>query len=189
VVRVALIRSVFLFCAVLAGMWAQGAGAATNNIVPPGWPKFVTIPSISVRAPVESLALNRPRDAEAPYKWGDVAWYNRSPRPGDPGRAQIYGHLDSTCCAAVFYRLKDLKKGNSIQVQYPNGKSLVFAVQWSATYWNKQVPYAFFNQPTTQRGIVLITCAGAFHRDGTGYDHKLVVYATLTMPPAHPPHK
>jgi hypothetical protein len=27
-----------------------------------------------------------------------------------------------------------------------------------------------------------MTCAGAFHLDGTGYDHKLIVYARLVLP-------
>jgi hypothetical protein len=33
-----------------------------------------------------------------------------------------------------------------------------------------------------QRGLVLITCSGVFHYDGTGYDHKLLVYARLILP-------
>jgi hypothetical protein len=33
--------------------------------------------------------------------------------------------------------------------------------------------------PTTDHGLMLVTCAGIFHRDGTGYDHRLMVYATL----------
>jgi hypothetical protein len=35
---------------------------------------------------------------------------------------------------------------------------------------------------THERGLVLVTCAGVFHRDGTGYDHKLIVYARLVLP-------
>jgi hypothetical protein len=37
------------------------------------------------------------------------------------------------------------------------------------------------------RGLALMTCGGVFHRDGTGYDHKLLVYASLVLPhPAAP---
>ena len=82
-VRVAVIRSVLLLCVLSVGLRAHGTVAATISNVPQGWPKLVSIPVIGVKAPVESLSLSRLSDAEAPYKWGDVAWYNRSARPGD----------------------------------------------------------------------------------------------------------
>jgi len=162
---------------------ASAASKASRSIqlVPLGWPKRLQIPRFGVNASVESLKLNRPGDAEAPYKWGDVAWYDLGPKPGQHGRALIYGHLDSTCCPAVFYHLRDLKKGDVVQVSYKKG-SLKFRVQWSAQYLNKQFPTKFVFTPVRERGLVLVTCSGAFHFDGTGYDHKLVVYARVILP-------
>lgn len=147
------------------------------NPVPAGWPRVLMIPRISVRANVEAIALKRGPDFKAPYKWGDVAWYNSGPRPGDRGHANIFGHLDSTCCPAVFWYLKSLVKGNTVGVTYRNGKTLWFRVLWRATYWNRNLPLKFMFGPAKQRGLILMTCAGAFHLDGTGYDHKLLVYA------------
>jgi sortase (surface protein transpeptidase) len=186
--RLALIRSLILLSLLALGAGSQAHAAGNSVFIPPGWPRLLSAPAIGInRAPVESLALTRPTDAEAPYKWGDVAWYNRSPKPGDQGRAIIYGHLDSFCCPAIFYRLQFLKKGSIVQVGYPDGKWLDFMVQWNATYWNNQLPTNFMYANTNERGILLVTCAGAFHRDGTGYDHKRIVYATLLrLPPSHP---
>jgi sortase (surface protein transpeptidase) len=151
--------------------------------VPAGWPKTLSIPRIGVsRAPVEANTFSTSKDIEAPFKWGDVAWYSRGPRPGDVGRANVVGHLDSYTGPAVFYQLKTLKKGDKILVSYPGGRSLTFQVQWSHLYPNTHLPMQFLYGTTTQRGLALTTCGGTFHRDGTGYDHKLIVYATLVMP-------
>ncbi|PZS05389.1 MAG: hypothetical protein DLM70_06580 [Chloroflexi bacterium] len=150
--------------------------------VPAGWPRLVAIPRIHLRAAVESLALNRQADFKAPYRWDDVAWYDRGPRPGDMGRANMFGHLDSLCCPAAFYLLKDLQRGDQIDVAYRDGGVLHFRVQWQGTYWNAQLPTKLMFATTRERGLVLITCTGVFHRDGTGYDHKRVVYATMVWP-------
>ena len=153
--------------------------------VPKGWPKLLAIPKIGVRAPVEALAYNRASDYDAPYRWGDVAWYDRGPRPGDVSHANVFGHLDSYCCPAIFYRLKDLRKGDHVYVGYQDGQVLTFQVQWSETYWNNKLPLKFMYGAWRDRGMVLMTCAGYFHRDGTGYDHKLIVFASLVWPRNH----
>jgi sortase (surface protein transpeptidase) len=184
-------RRIFLFSslliAIMLGATLTSASASSKpkapSLVPPGWPKAVTIPRMNVKnAPVEPNAFNAAKDIDAPFKWGDVAWFSRGPRPGDKGRASIYGHLDSYTAPAVFYRLKDLKKGDTVYVVYKGGRAVTFKVQWSHSYLNNKLPMKFLYGNTTQRGLSLITCGGAFHRDGTGYDHKLVVYATMVMP-------
>jgi sortase (surface protein transpeptidase) len=149
---------------------------------PPGWPKILSIPRFGVRAAVESLKFNTISDVKAPYKWADVAWYNRGPRPGDRGRATIFGHLDSVCCPAVFWQLHLLHAGDIVQVAYKTGKLEKFRVMWQGTYLNAHMPVKFMFGRTKEHGLTLITCAGVFHRDGTGYDHKLVVYTRLILP-------
>lgn len=167
-------------------MPVSAAGSSTSakvQVLPPGPPLVMGIPKLGVRAAVESVAMTHPTDTDAPYKWGDVAWYSRGPRPGDTGRAQIYGHLDSYCCPAVFWRLKDLAPGDRFTVQYRGGQSLTFTVRWNHVYYDNSMPLSFMYAPTQERGLFLITCAGVFHRDGSGYDQRQVVYATLTSLP------
>lgn len=152
-------------------------------VIPPGWPRLLSIPKIrQVKLTVESLNFNTAADFHAPYKWDDVAWYDRGPKPGDQGRAIVFGHLDSYCCPAAFWLLRDLKAGDIAQVTYKNGKTLTFRVLWQGIYWNTKLPMNFLFANTKERGLILMTCAGAFHRDGSGYDHKLIVYARLVLP-------
>lgn len=180
-----LILIALLLLSIATSLSTPGASAARPaprpvQVLPPGAPRVLSISSIGVQASVEAVALKKPADMKAPYKWGDVAWYSRGPRPGDTGRAQIYGHLDSLCCPAVFWKLKDLTAGDRVSVQYGNGQSVTFKVRWNRVYPDGALPKRFMYARTTERGLLLITCTGVFHRDGTGYDHRQVVYATLT---------
>jgi len=173
-----------LTAAIAASSWS-GAKAAKPQVhfqLPQGQPVRLVIHKLQVTAPVERVAFRTLNDLHAPYRWGDVAWYDRGPRPGEQGRASIYGHLDSTCCPAIFYRLRYLKKGDTVQVQYPQKRSLTFRVLWQGTYLNSKLPIKWMYSATAERGLVLMTCAGAYHTDGTGYDHKLIVYARVVLP-------
>ena len=182
VVLMGLLRASALVLACMFISLSQASAAQKVRLVPPGWPKQLAIPRINVQAPIESVAFNRASDMMAPYHWDDTAWYDRGPRPGELGRATIIGHLDSYCCPAVFWRLSDLQPGDVVQVMYRTRQTLTFKVMWKREYWNYQLPEKWLFASVKERGLVLITCAGVFHRDGTGYDHKLMVYARLLLP-------
>jgi sortase (surface protein transpeptidase) len=166
------------------GPSAGKTGSARGVVfkTPAGWPRVMYIPKIAVSAPVESLAFNRSNDAHAPYKWGDVAWYDRGSKPGDSGNAAIFGHVDSTCCPAVFYQIQRLRAGDIVEVKYKSGPTLKFRVMWQQTYPNDHLPLKFiFGTFSGPRALSLVTCTGAFQLS-SGYDHKRVVYARLILP-------
>jgi hypothetical protein len=173
--------SAILVSTLLGFLLSSGASAAGPKPfhAPPGWPQLVAVPRLSVAAKIEPVAMTNPADDEAPHRMTEVAWYSRGHRPGDRGRAEIFGHLDSLCCPAIFYQLRTMKPGDLVQVRYRTGKPLTFRVRWQATYPRTHMPLSFMYGPTTDHGLMLVTCAGLFHRDGTGYDHRLMVYATL----------
>jgi hypothetical protein len=162
---------------------AAGRAGSTAVLVPPGRPMTVMIPKIAVSASLESVPLSSNRDVHAPFKWSDAGWFSRGPRPGAIGRAVIFGHLDSTCCPAVFWSLGTLQAGDVVQVRYASGRILSFRVLWQHTYANSSLPIRWlFGGGKGPRALILFTCAGIFHTDGTGYDHKLVIYARLVLP-------
>jgi len=167
---------------VLFACTPRAFAASSVNLVPSGWPKQVSIPRLKVQASVESLTFRHAADLGAPHKWNDVAWYNLGPKPGDPGLATIFGHLDSTCCPAVFWSLGTLVPGDVVRVAYPGNRTLSFRVMWKHVYPSDALPTRWMFARSRQRGMALITCAGVFHRDGTGYDHKLLVYTRMVLP-------
>ena len=177
-----LVGSIFLSFSVSVQAAGKKPAHRQPPIVPPGWPKVLIVPRMSLTAGIEPIPLSKPSDYDAPRAWRDVAWYDRGYRPGDIGHSNIFGHLDSYCCPAAFYQLRLLQRNDPVEVRYRNGKVLTFRVQWQAIYPNDKLPASFLFGPARDRGLVLMTCTGIFHRDGTGYDHKLVVYARLVLP-------
>jgi len=154
----------------------------SSSTVPSGWPKQLQIPRIRVTASVEDKSLSNVADLHVPSKWDEVAWYDRGPRPGDRGRATIFGHKDSTCCPAVFWRLGELRSGDTLRVIYTGGRTLTFRVLWEKVYQSTRLPMTWLFGHTRDRGLTLMTCAGEFHRDGTDYDKTRVVYARVLLP-------
>lgn len=139
-------------------------------------PTQLLISRIGVHSHVESLGLSNPSAVHAPYKWWDVAWWNRGPRPGSAGISLIFGHLDSTTGIAVFWYLKNLVRGNIITVVYPHNRRVYFRVVDEREYWDSQFPLRYLLSRNRAHLLALVTCMGVFHR-GPGYDHRYVVLA------------
>src|SRR5438270_3830921 len=120
-------RPAAILISIVAGLLLysdESAARPKPTQTPPGWPQVVAVPRLSVSAKIEPVAMTNPADSEAPHRMEDVAWYSRGHRPGDRGRAEVFGHLDSTCCPAVFYQLRTVKPGDLIQVRYKTGTPL-----------------------------------------------------------------
>jgi sortase A len=143
----------------------------------PALPKELVIPAIHVDAPVEHVGTTSDGAMDAPHEWNDVAWFDQGFRPGEPGSAVIAGHLDSTTDRAVFWDLRLLKAGDTVQVKDDDGSQLTFQVQDSEIYAFNQAPLQKIFGGGTQAMLNLVTCNGVFDRGAKNYDKRLVVYA------------
>lgn len=157
---------------------------STAIAIPGGWPKLLSISTLGIRAPVEPDPLTRSKPIDQQPRWSDVLWYSRGTKPGDPGRAVLFGHLDSFTAPAVFWHLHALAPGDRFTVAYAHAPALTFQVAWSHVYPDAAVPYPWmFGQAGWQRSVILVTCSGIFHGLAQGgYDHRLLVYARLVLP-------
>src|SRR6266702_2349395 len=124
-----------LFWTVLTAMVALALSVAGLSLTPPTAipvpvpQPFVRllIPAIGVNASIESVGVRPDGRMETPAQrpWNDVGWYNSGPRPGERGSAVIAGHLDRPGGnPAVFWRLRDLRVGDSVLVVDASGKAL-----------------------------------------------------------------
>jgi hypothetical protein len=77
-------------------------------------PVRIEIPSIGVASSLDRLGRARDRTVEVPSRWEVAGWYAPGTRPGDPGSAVILGHVDSKGGPAVFFRLRELRRGDEI---------------------------------------------------------------------------
>jgi LPXTG-site transpeptidase (sortase) family protein len=161
-----------------AATTAPGAPEAPRATVPArsARPVEVVLPSIGVAAPLIGLGLTADRRLEVPEDYGVAGWYTGGPRPGQPGPAVIAGHVDSRSGPAVFYKLRELERGDRIEV-VRGGRTLAFTVTATAWYPKNDFPTDRVYAPTPDRQLRLITCGGVFDHTLRSYKDNLVVYA------------
>jgi Sortase domain len=116
---------------------------------------------------------------EGPHKWDTAGWYAGGTRPGDPGSAVILGHVDSKRGPAVFSRLRELRKGDEIEVGRADGSTIRFAVERVAQYDKQRFPTDEVYYPTLTPALRLVTCGGEFDATAGHYRSNVIVFATL----------
>jgi Sortase domain len=142
-------------------------------------PVEVTIPAIGVDSPLEALGLNSDGSLAKPSQWQVAGWYAGGVRPGDDGPAVIAGHVDSVSGPAVFYRLRDLRRGAVVFIREANGTTLRFVVDSSVSYPKDRFPSAAVYGPAAVPVLRLVTCTGDFDWQAKSYVDNLVVTAYL----------
>jgi LPXTG-site transpeptidase (sortase) family protein len=141
-------------------------------------PARLLIPKIGVDAPVTPKGLRPDGFMDTPNGPEDVAWYVFSARPGMSGNAVLSGHLDyHDYGAAVFWRLKELKQGDFIEVRLDDGSVLRYQVSLKLSYDARTAPVPEIIGPTGKEVVTLITCGGTFDSGSRNYSHRLVVRA------------
>ena len=142
-------------------------------------PVHLQIPAIGVSTPLVKLGRLPDGSLEVPKDWDTAGWYDKGPRPGQPGPAVILGHVDSQTGPAVFYQLRALRPGDTVRVGLADGRVLVFRVQRVQRYPKDEFPTEAVYFPTLNRELRLITCGGEFDYAARSYRDNIVVYATL----------
>jgi LPXTG-site transpeptidase (sortase) family protein len=144
-------------------------------------PVRLNIPKIGVHAPVSTLGLKSDGTIQEPplSKPNLTGWYRLGPTPGEQGPAVIAGHVDANGEHAVFYRLKQLRKGDKVTVTRKDGSVATFVLDVI-----QQVPKDAF--PTKKvygdigfPGLRLITCGGGFDKRTGHYIDNVIAYGHL----------
>jgi len=143
-------------------------------------PVRIGIPGIGVSSPLDRLGRARDRTVQVPARWERAGWYAPGTRPGDPGSAVILGHVDSKRGPAVFYRLRELRPGDLVEVVRADGSRARFAVQRVEEYPKARFPTADVYYPTLTPMLRLVTCGGAFDHKVGHYVDNVIVFATLS---------
>ncbi|RLQ93110.1 class F sortase [Falsibacillus albus] len=142
-------------------------------------PVRIQIPAIDVDAKVEKVGRLANGKMGVPGGFESTGWYEGGYKPGEPGNAVIDGHVDSKKGPAVFYYLKDLKKGDEIIITGENNKKRVFAVTSVETYIRDDSPVKDIFNFSYGSHLNLITCAGVYDPKTTENSKRLVVYSQL----------
>ena len=162
-----------------AGVDAARGFRSTRDYRATPVPVQIEIPSIGVASRLDRLGRARDRTVEVPSRWEAAGWYALGTRPGDPGSAVILGHVDSKRGPAVFFRLRELRRGDVIAITRADGSSLRFAVDRAEQYDKRRFPTDAVYYPTLTPELRLVTCGGEFDATAGHYRSNVIVFATL----------
>ncbi len=98
-----------------------------------------------------------------------AGWFALGPPPGAVGSSIILGHVDSVAGPAVLAKLKDLVRGDRVEVVRADGSIVTFRVMRSALCLNEEFSARRVYQSRTLRRLNLVTCGGAYNADRGGY--------------------
>ncbi|MFC6086965.1 class F sortase [Sphaerisporangium aureirubrum] len=145
---------------------------------PAAVPQRLEIPSLSIKAPLMKLGLAGDGEVELPpfEKPATAGWFDQSVVPGETGPSVIIGHVDTKTAPAVFYRLRQVKKGAAIKVVRSDGKTAHYKVDTVEQISKDDFPA---ERVYVDDGLRLVTCGGAFDRSTHEYLDNVIVYASL----------
>lgn len=139
-------------------------------------PETIDIPSIDVEAPLMKLGVKNGEVELPPFeKPGTAGWFTGSAVPGEKGASVIIGHVDTKTEPAVFYKLRQLRKGSKVRVKRSDGKVATYKVDAVEQVHKDDFP---LKKVYVEDGLKLVTCGGRFDRAKGEYDDNIIVYAS-----------
>jgi hypothetical protein len=147
-------------------------------------PAKMVIPAINAESTLIPLGLNPDKTFAVPPVSNpkQASWFDGGPTPGDPGPAVILGHIDGHKIEGIFWRLKELKPGDVVEIFYVDNSERDFHVTRNIQAPKNKFPATEVLGFTPDPELRLITCGGAFDphgaADGTGsYLSNTIVFA------------
>ncbi len=155
------------------------ASSFSSYMVAPSLPRYLKIPTLNVDARVLAVGVNQLGEVGTPEDIYDTAWYNKSAEPGAPGAMLIDGHVSGWSVKGVFYNLKNLTPGDTIQVERGDGAVLNYKVIRSQVYAYNKVDMNAALSPVIdgKPGLNLITCDGNVIRGTNEYSQRIIVFS------------
>ena len=144
-------------------------------------PMTIEIPAIGVKAPVTHLGLNPNGTVQVPplNDHNLAGWYDRSVTPGEKGTSVILGHVDDYAGPSVFFNIKNLHQGETIDVVRADGTTAVFSVDGVQKAAKTNFPTSDVYGNVQYPALRLVTCGGPFDSSTGEYLDSIVVYAHL----------
>lgn len=159
---------------------ARGARLGSSTSSPgergarPAAPRRISIPAVGVDAGVDPVGRT-PTGIQVPAV-GRAGWYRDGPRPGEPGRSVVIGHLDSSNGPGLFALLPGVANGTEVSLMDARGVKHEYAIVGKAQVEKSKFPAQAVYGPSSRPVLVLVTCGGPY-TPGVGYRDNVIVYA------------
>lgn len=149
--------------------------------LPASKPVGVRIPALGVTSDIMDLGLERDGAMEVPPGAYPVGWYHGSVTPGQQGAAVLAGHVDWQGEPGAFYGLRELVRGDTVEVERTDGSFATFVVDRVEEHPKDAFPTKAVYGEIDHAGLRLITCGGGFDEDTGQYQANVVVFARLVV--------
>ncbi|WP_433787115.1 class F sortase [Actinomycetospora sp. CA-101289] len=142
-------------------------------------PTGLVVPAADVDAGrLLDLGVDGAGALQAPPGPQDVGWFAGGAVPGEAGPSVLVGHVDSWRGPGVFWRLRDLRAGDAVDVPRSDGTVAHFVVDAVERFDKDAFPSERVYGPTAGPSLRLVTCGGAFDRSTRSYVDNVVVFAS-----------
>lgn len=159
---------------------APSKGADSSNpAIPATVPVALSIPAIGLNTTLQLLGLNADGALNPPTDTTQAGWYTGSVLPGRTGPSVLAGHVDTYQGPAVFYRLDELRPGDTVAVTLSDHTTVRFIVDAVDLYPKDAFPTSAVYGARPDPELRLITCGGSFDYTKRSYRDNVVVYARL----------
>jgi sortase (surface protein transpeptidase) len=152
----------------------HGPAGPLTSAVRPAIPTSMAIPALHVDAPIDPVTADA-AGIEVP-QIGRAGWFDAGPRPGEPGRSVIIGHIDGATVPGVFQHVPEIAKGSQIVVRDAGGGTHAYEVVGKLQVPKASFPASAVYGPSKHPVLVLVTCGGVYEPN-VGYSDNVIVYA------------
>jgi sortase (surface protein transpeptidase) len=140
-------------------------------------PVRLRIPALHVDSAVQRLGLQADGTVAVPKRTDVAGWYERGPRPGQPGPAVILGHVDSHAGPGIFINLSTVRPGTLVRVDLADGSTVMFRVIRVERVAKIRFPTDLVYAPTLDPTLRLVTCGGSFDHSRGSYRDNVIAFA------------
>jgi hypothetical protein len=154
--------------------------APEKQFLPKSAPAHLRVPAVEIDTSVDTVGKNPNGTLEVPEDYKIAGWYRFGPTPGEQGPSIMVGHVDNHKGLGVFWRLRELKPGQIIEVKRKDGKIAKFKVGSVKQFPQNSFPTEQVYGNIDHAGLRLITCGGNFSYITQRYSENTVVFASLS---------
>jgi hypothetical protein len=140
-------------------------------------PVRLRIAALHVDSAVQRLGLQADGTVAVPKRTDLAGWYERGPRPGQPGPAVILGHVDSHTGPGIFINLSTVRPGTLVNVDLADGSTVIFRISKVARVSKTSFPTDLVYAPSLDPTLRLVTCGGSFDRTRGSYRDNVIAFA------------
>jgi sortase (surface protein transpeptidase) len=132
---------------------------------------------LHIDSSLQRLALQADGTVAVPDRTDVAGWYERGPRPGQPGPAVILGHVDSHTGPGIFINLRRVRTGTLVQIDRADGSTATFRVTRLSRVPKVSFPTDLVYAPTLDPTLRLVTCGGSFDPTRGSYRDNVIAFA------------